>query len=141
MVSSLNNPFTDTTLHRIRYPISQRQKLLPMKFYHHQFFILSFFSSSHWSAGHNVFHHAEALSLSTLGWCISLSCTWLVMSGSCRGFFPPKTADTPTCRRHVADTTQTMSATLHRVGSPDVVSVSCRHDDLPTCRRITGCRQ
>ncbi len=57
------------------------------------------------------------------------------MSASCRGFFPPKTTDMLTCRRHVADMTQTMSATLHRVGSSDAVSVSCRHDDLPTCRR------
>ena len=44
-------------------------------------------------------------------------------------------ADTPTCRRHVADTTQSMSATLHDFGSPDTVSVSCRHDDYPTCRQ------
>jgi hypothetical protein len=36
---------------------------------------------------------------------------WLVMSASCRGFFSSKTTDTTTCRRHVADTTQTMSAT------------------------------
>jgi hypothetical protein len=36
------------------------------------------------------------------------------------GFPPPKTTDMPTCRRHVADTTQTMSATLYRVGLPDV---------------------
>jgi hypothetical protein len=52
-----------------------------------------------------------------------------------RIFFPPKTTAIPTCRRHVADTTQTMLATWHRVGSSDAVSVSCRHDDLPTCRR------
>jgi hypothetical protein len=38
--------------------------------------------------------------------------------------------DMPTCRRCVADTT---SATLHRVGSSDAMSVLCRHDDLPTC--------
>jgi hypothetical protein len=31
-----------------------------------------------------------------------------------------------------------MSATLHRVGSSDAVSVSCRQDDLPTCRRRVG---
>jgi hypothetical protein len=37
--------------------------------------------------------------------------TWLVMSASCRGFFSSKTTDTTTCQRHVADTTQTMSAT------------------------------
>ncbi len=30
-----NNPFMDTTLHRIWYPISQRQKWSPMKVYHH----------------------------------------------------------------------------------------------------------
>jgi hypothetical protein len=29
----------------------------------------------------------------------------LEMSASCRGFFPPKTTDMPTCRRNVADTT------------------------------------
>ena len=43
----------------------------------------------------------------------------------------------PTCRRCVADTTQTMSATLPSVGSSDAVSVSCRHDNLPTCRQKT----
>ncbi len=31
--------------------------------------------------------------------------TLLEMSASCRGFFPPKTTDMPTCRRNVADTT------------------------------------
>ncbi len=51
--------------------------------------------------------------------------------GVVSGIFPPKTTDMPTCRRCVPDTTQTMSATLHRVGSSDAVSVSCRHDDLP----------
>jgi hypothetical protein len=65
---------------------------------------------------------------------------WLVMSASCRVFPPPKTTDMPTCQHHVADTTQTMSATLHRVGSSDAVSVSCRHDDLPTCRRLVELR-
>ena len=64
--------------------------------------------------------------------------SWLVMSASCREFFHLKTTDMPTCRRHVADTTQTMSVTLHRVGSSDAVSVLCRHDDLPTCRRRVG---
>ncbi len=59
---------------------------------------------------------------------------WLAMSASCREFPPPKTTDMPTCQCHVADTTQTMSATWHRVGSSDAVSVSCRHDNLPTCR-------
>jgi hypothetical protein len=62
---------------------------------------------------------------------------WLEMSASCRGFFPPKTTDMPTCRRCVADTTQTMSATLPSVGSSDAVFVSCRHDNLPTCRQET----
>jgi hypothetical protein len=63
---------------------------------------------------------------------------WLEMSGSCRRFFPPKMADTPTCRRHVADTTQAMSATLHDFGLPETVSVSCRHADYPTCRRMSA---
>jgi hypothetical protein len=72
--------------------------------------------------------------------CIKSGPAWLVMSASCRGFFPPKTTDMPTCWRHVANTTQTMSATLHRVGSSDAVSVSCRHDDLPTCRRLVELR-
>jgi hypothetical protein len=34
-----------------------------------------------------------------------LSETLLEMSASCRGFFPPKTTDMPTCRRNVGDTT------------------------------------
>jgi len=63
--------------------------------------------------------------------------TWLVMSASCRGFPPPKTTDMPTCRRCVADTTQILLATLHRVGLSDAVLVSCRHDNLPTCRQKT----
>ena len=63
---------------------------------------------------------------------------WLEMSASCREFFPPKPMSAPTCRRHVADTTQTMSATLHHVGSSDAVSVSCRHDDMPSCRHRVG---
>ncbi len=45
--------------------------------------------------------------------------------GVVSGIFFPKTTDMPTCRRHVAHTTQTMLATLHLVGSLDVVSVSC----------------
>jgi hypothetical protein len=32
------------------------------------------------------------------------------MSASCRELFPPKLTDMPTCRRHVANTKQTMSA-------------------------------
>jgi hypothetical protein len=46
--------------------------------------------------------------------------------GVVSGIFPPKTTDMPTCWCHVADTTQTTSATLHRVGSPDVVSMLFR---------------
>ncbi len=65
----------------------------------------------------------------------SFFCSRLVMSATCRRFETPQPTDMPTCRRHVADTTQTMSATWHRVGSSDAVSVSCQHDDLPTCRR------
>jgi hypothetical protein len=69
------------------------------------------------------------------------ACTTILLVGYVgvvSGIFPPKTTDMPTCWRHVADTTQTMSATLHRVGSSDAVSVSCRHDDLPTCWRRVG---
>jgi hypothetical protein len=69
--------------------------------------------------------------------------TWLVMSASCRQFFSPKTMSAPTCQRHVAVMSAPMSATFSRVGSSDAVSVSCRHDDLPTCRgRVVdhGCR-
>ena len=44
----------------------------------------------------------------------------------------------PTCWRCVTDTTQTMSATLHLVGSSDAVSVSCRHDNLLTCLHMWG---
>ena len=69
--------------------------------------------------------------------CLHSIHAWLEMSASCRGFFPPKTTDMPTCRRCVADTTQTMSATLPSVGSSDAVFVSCRHDNLPTCRQET----
>ena len=53
------------------------------------------------------------------------------------GIFPPKTTDMPTCQRCVADTTQTMLATLSSVGSSDAVPVSCWHDNLPTCRQKT----
>ena len=78
-------------------------------------------------------------SCSSFPWpiCDSWRYAWLEMSASCRGFFPPKTTDMPTCRRCVADTTQTMSATLPSVGSSDAVFVSCRHDNLPTCRQET----
>jgi hypothetical protein len=58
--------------------------------------------------------------------------------GVVSGIFPPKLADTPTCWRHVADTTWTMSATWHDFCSPDTVSVSCRHADYPTCRQHVG---
>jgi hypothetical protein len=59
----------------------------------------------------------------------------LEMLATCRRFETPQPTDMPTCRRHVGDTTQTMSATWHRVGSSDAVSVSCQHDNLPTCLR------
>ncbi len=59
------------------------------------------------------------------------------MLASCWEFLPPKTTDMPTCQRCVADTTQTMLATLPSVGSSDAVSVSCQHYNLPTCRQKT----
>ena len=63
---------------------------------------------------------------------------WLVMSASCQGFPPPKMTDTSTCQatwRHVG---ANMLATLSLVGSSDAVSMSCRHDDYPTCRQRDG---
>ena len=62
-------------------------------------------------------------------------CSWLVMSASFRGFPPPKTIDTLTCRRDMSAPTQTMSATSSRVGSSDALSMSCRH--VCTCRQKT----
>jgi hypothetical protein len=61
--------------------------------------------------------------------------------GVVSGIFPPKTTDMPTCRHNAADTTQTMSATLHRVVSSDVMAVSCRlayFDVSAPCRRYAA---
>ncbi len=63
---------------------------------------------------------------------------WLVMSASCRGFFSPKMTDTPTFCATCRAPTQTMSATSSRVGSSDAVSMSCQHDDYPTCLHMSA---
>jgi hypothetical protein len=62
----------------------------------------------------------------------------LEMFVSCRGFFCPKSTDMPTCCADMSAPTQTMLATLSRVGYSNAVSMLCRHADMATCQHYVG---
>ena len=58
--------------------------------------------------------------------------------GIVSGIPPLKTRDTRTCRATCRRVGADMLATSSLVGSSDAMSMSCRHDSYPTCRRHDG---
>jgi hypothetical protein len=67
--------------------------------------------------------------------CWDLQCVSRLVEnvGVVSGISPSKTTDMPTCRATCRHVGADMSATSSLVGSSDAVSMSCRHDDYPTC--------
>ena len=53
--------------------------------------------------------------------------------GVVSGIFPPQTTDAPTCRRTCWRVGVDMLVTSSLVSSSDAMSMSCRHDNYPTC--------